>query len=678
MQPKPSQLSVGSLRRFDASGSLHSGVNKSFDADTAANHPVAVEEISDFLGPLPVGLCVASVPDARILWANDQFERIMGCAPISDATVESAPAAYRVYDRAGNPYPPERFPYSVVLRTRQPALADDAVVHRADGKKLFLRTYAQPVFDSAGELCQVSTAFVDITREVQAELERDSTSVQLRLALAHAPIVIWAVSREGRLTVAQGAGLQRLEAQFGPLLGRNVLEVFKHDPSGLQAVLERVFRGESFKTVVSVAGAMFDTWASPVYDAGGNIVGASGVSHDVRELKQLQSVAMQADRTRAVGVLAASVAHEINNPLTYMLPCCDYLASTITSLSRELERTPESIAGRIVPFAEQLAEDLSILRTGLQRIATIAGELRSFTHSAESPPEAVDPSAVVRSVLQLVGKEAAARAHLVVQLDARGLVTGHPSRLTQVVLNLLTNAMHSLSKLPKSASKITIRSLDVDEHVVLEVADSGVGIPESRREQIFEPFVTSKKQGEGTGLGLFVSRNIVQQYGGTLTAHASDDGGALFRVKLPHHRRSALTEPPATETSPLAPRSSVLIIDDEPDVGKALVRRLVACGHDAVWFPSVADAVANVGSPRFDVIFCDLMMAEIDGLPWHEYLAHEWPNVAQRVVVMTGGAFSPLAREFAIQNAERLVEKPFDVVAEVNQRRLASGSSARA
>lgn len=643
---------------------------KTFDAAGPTHHPVSVEEFSDVLGPLPVGLCVASVPDGRILWANDLFEQIMGRPPIPDASVEEAAGSYQVYDRSGNLYPPERFPYSIVLRTGKPAVADDAVIHRPDGKKVFVRTYAQPVFDSFGKLFQVSTAFVDITREVQAELERDRAAVQLRLALAHAPIVIWAVSREGFLTVAQGAGLQKLEAQFGPLLGRNVLEVFKHDQSGLQSVLERVYRGESFKTVVSVAGAMFDTWASPVYDASGEIVGASGVAHDVRELRQLQAAAMQADRTRAVGVLSASVAHEINNPLTYMLPCCDYLGSTIADLSEELERTPRPIATRLAPLAAQLSEDLAILRTGLQRIATIASDLRAFTHSAEAPAEPVDLSAVVRSVLQLIGKEVTVRTHLVLQLNATGTVMGHPSRLIQVVLNLLTNAMHSLSTLPRPASKITIRSEDAGDFVVLEIADSGLGIPEALREQIFEPFVTSKKQGEGTGLGLFVSRNIAQQHGGTLTAHASEDGGALFRLSLHRHQASAPETASPSEVRSVTACASVLIIDDEPDVGKALVRRLNACGHDAVWFPNVVEAVRQVQSPQFDIIFCDLMMAEVDGQPWHQFLSKKWPHVASRVVVMTGGAFSPLARDFAIQNAERLVEKPFDVVAEVNQRRL--------
>lgn len=664
-----SRQKVACERQLETSSCSQRDDHKSFDAVTAPNQPVAVEEFSDVLGPLPVGLCVASVPDARILWANELFEQIMGRPPIPDASVEEASGSYQVYDRAGNLYPPERFPYSIVLRTGKPAVADDAVIHRPDGKKVFVRTYAQPVFDSSGKLFQVSTAFVDITREVQAELERDRAAVQLRLALSHAPIVIWAVSREGCLTVAQGAGLQKLEAQFGPLLGRNVLDVFKHDKSGLQGVLERVFRGESFKTVVSVSGAMFDTWASPVYDATGQIVGASGVAHDVRELRQLQAAAMQADRTRAVGVLSASVAHEINNPLTYMLPCCDYLASTLGVLSAELEHTPEPAAGRLVPLAEQLSEDLAVLRTGLQRIAAIASDLRAFTHSAEAAPEPVDLSAVVRSVLQLIGKELTMRTHLVLQLNAEGMVLGHPSRLIQVVLNLLTNAMHALSTLPRAASKITIRSADVGESVVLEVSDSGVGIPEGQREQIFEPFVTSKKQGEGTGLGLFVSRNIAQQHGGTLTAHRSEEGGALFRLRLGRHQPSRTVPTSASESARPQASSSVLIIDDEPDVGRALVRRLNACGHTAVWFPNVVEAVALVQSPSFDVIFCDLMMADVDGLPWYHYLSQKWPDVASKIVVMTGGAFSPLARDFALANAKRLVEKPFDIVAEVNQRR---------
>lgn len=616
----------------------------------------------------PIAMCIASVPDGRVLWANHLFEEILGRPPIAGTTIQDAAWSYQIYDRTGRLYPADQMPFSRVIRSGKPAVVDDAVVHRHDGLRIYVRSYAQPVFDSFGRLSQVSTAFVDISREVQAEQERDRTAVQLKLALEHAPIVLWAVSREGDITLAQGAGLAAIESQVGSLVGRNVFATFEKEQAMFREVLDRAFRGESFNTVIHVADAVFDTWVSPVFAANGAITGARGVCHDVRELRRLEALAVQADRTRGVGVLSASVAHEINNPLTYMLPCCSYIAAALDQLSTELGHSSEPSVQKLLPLAEQISDDLTILRTGLHRIATIASDLRTFTRAGDEPPEAVDLSAVVHSVLQLIGKEVSVRTNLVLELNATAPVLGNASRLIQVVLNLVTNAMHSLGDLPRAASQLTIRTQDLDGQVVLDVADSGAGVPFEQRERIFEPFVTSKRAGEGSGLGLYVSRNIVQQHGGTLTVHDSDDGGALFRLRLARYRPPSSVPERYFDPKSLETPASVLIIDDEPDVGKALVRQLKAHGHDAAWFPNLVEAVTQVPNPRFDLIFCDLMMAEIDDVPWYKYLARKWPEMALRVVFMTGGAFSPLAREFAIQNAERLVEKPFDVVDEVYRR----------
>lgn len=379
---------------------------------------------------------------------------------------------------------------------------------------------------------------------------------------------------------------------------------------------------------------------------------------------------MQVNRTKAIGVLSASVAHEINNPLTYMLPCCDYVAMAVDQLLHGLEQVRDEGARALVPTVRQLAEDIAVLQGGMQRIATIANDLRSFAHTSDERAGAVDTAAVVRAVLQLIGKEAARRVYLSVSLGATMTAFGHPSRLIQVVLNLVANALHATARLPKCAAMIVIRTADDGERVRLEVLDSGHGVPPAQRDRIFEPFVTTKVSGDGSGLGLFVSRNIVEQHGGTLTVHEGELGGALFRVGLARYR-SRLEEALVSEQSGIeAVKASVLVVDDEPAVGAVLVRQLEKHRHKAIWLDGVAAAVSQVQLSEFDLVFCDLMMEDVEGKPWYEFLARAWPGVQRRLVVMTGGAFSPLAREFAIRNVDRLVEKPFDIAAEVSRRML--------
>lgn len=252
-----------------------------FDVGQVDEHASPVHELGEVVGPLPVGLCVATVPDGRVVWANSVFEEIIGRPPSPTVCLCDAASLYQVYDRSGRLYPAERFPYAVVLRTSAPATADDVVIHRPGGAKAFLRVYARPVFDVDGKLFRVSIAFVDVTQQVRAESEREHTGIQLKLALEHAPIIVWAVSLDGDVTTAQGAGLLGLESRGGRLIGKNLFQVFPNEQAAIRRILYRAFRGDSFKTVGRLAGTTLDTWVGPSYGASGDVVGANGVSQDI-------------------------------------------------------------------------------------------------------------------------------------------------------------------------------------------------------------------------------------------------------------------------------------------------------------------------------------------------------------------------------------------------------------
>jgi PAS domain S-box-containing protein len=639
-----------------------------------------VQDLTKLIGQLPIGVWVAAVPSGTAVFTNPAFRAILGVGATAGSQITDAPATYGIFDRCGNPYPAEELPFSRVVRTGQAVVVDDLVIHRPDGARVNVRAFAHPLFSETGELAHVSVVFIDITREVQAELERDQAAARMSFAVEHAPIVIWATDAAGIITLSHGAGLESLGVKSGELIGENVFDMYAAHPA-ISGYIRRALAGESLQYVVDLANAAFDTWLTPIRDAGGRVVGITGVSHDIRELRRLQGASAQTDRTAALGTLAASVAHEINNPLTYILSYAEQIDLGFDQLEQLCASPSADGAVPMLALLTTLREDFQTLRLGTERIAAITRELRTFNHPDDRAIGPVDARAAVLSVLQLVGTELEARARLSLDLRETAPMAGHPSRLVQVVLNLVMNAMQSLPLAPASENEIRIHTVTRKDQIVIEVADSGPGVPIADRDRIFEPFVTTKPLGEGTGLGLFVCRNIVRGYGGEVSVHDRAGGGALFRVTLPS---TAASSPARSSPSTVVPRpdagAHVLIVDDDAQIASAFASQLKRAGYRTSACASGAAGLHSVlASEDIDLVFCDLMMNGLTGMDLFALVQERAPDKLTKLVFMTGGACSPDARQFVLGHPEIVVEKPFDLIAETRARlaRVATSISSR-
>jgi signal transduction histidine kinase/CheY-like chemotaxis protein len=452
------------------------------------------------------------------------------------------------------------------------------------------------------------------------------------------------------------------------LVGQNLFELYKDHPA-IPSYLRRALSGESFWYTVEVRGAVYDTWVTPLTD-GGRVTGIVGVSNDVTHLRQLQANVIQNDRVIAMGTLAASVAHEINNPLTYMLGHLDLLSDCLVRLGQSTHDVAASAETQQTAVISTMRESLDLVRAGTRQIASITQELRTFSRPAVQTSR-VDVNAAVISVLKLVGKELESRARVEVDLADSPPARADMAQLVQVILNLVINAMQALPADHAHTSHIWISTAGQGDQVVIEVADNGPGVPPEDRDRVFEPFLTRKGVGEGSGLGLFVCRNIVNAWGGTVSVDERPGGGACFQVVLP---ADAGTAPARSESEPLRePVQSagpLLIIDDDPAVAAILVKQLERAG-----FRVLLEADADRGLGRLlsgqhgiELVYCDLMMKGTSGMDLAERLAVEAPAMLGRVVFMTGGAFTPRARDFRSAHADQCVDKPFDIVAETARR----------
>jgi PAS domain S-box-containing protein len=613
-----------------------------------------VSEIgASILDELPLGVWVGRVPDGAGMYANRAFRQILGRENVQESRIGDVPETYSVFTRAGQPFPVERLPFSQVVATGQAVVVEDLVIHRPDGGRVNLRAFGQPVRDAAGTLVQVIVAFIDITREVQAEEQRERTAHHLQFALDHAPVAIFSIDREGLITLSEGAGLKSLGVRSGQLVGQSVFDLYKDHPT-IPSYIRRGLAGEAFWYTVQVGDAVYDSWLAPLRNPSGEIVGVMGLSNDVSEQRQLEARVIEADRVRAMGMLAASVAHEINNPLSYVLSC--------------LRRVETNIQAADAP----VREDLSTAIGGVDRIAAITRDLRTFSRPGNTAVGPVDVEGAIHSVLRLVRKEVEARARLRLFLAADRPVLGNEARLSQVLTNLVMNAVQSLPSGRPESDEIEISARVAGDQVVIEVGDSGPGVPPRERERIFEPFVTTKPIGGGTGLGLFVCRNIVRWMGGEISVEDRPGGGALFRVTLP----AAPEPPPGARAVPPQPAldttlsgTRILVIDDDEIVANMIVAQLAAAGADADAERDPERAVKRLlDQEELDLVFCDLMMSGRTGMDIAAAMKTGKPERLPRIIFMTGGAFTPKAAAFVAANPACCVDKPFDAVEEARKR----------
>ena len=387
----------------------------------------------------------------------------------------------------------------------------------------------------------------------------------------------------------------------------------------------RLIRRDGTIAVIEAEALMLDFDGHPA-----NVV----IAHEVTERRELFARVATADRLVSMGTLAAGVAHEINNPLAY-------LVSNLEVLAREL---PAHYAG---PIADA--------RDAADRVSSIVRDLRDLTRP-DDELRAVDVVPILASSIKMATNELRHRATLVTNYAPKlPHVRASPSRLGQVFLNLLVNAAHAMKESRGDLAEVRVRTSSHEDRVYIEIEDTGVGIPAENLGRVFDPFFTTKPLGVGIGLGLAISNQIITSIGGEISVTSEVGRGTTFRIAL----RAAPAEP-VVEPSVIAPEVArglrILLIDDEVAVGRA-VAMLLSPEHEVTPVTRASIALARLGAgEEFDVILCDLMMPELDGMELYARLS---PAYRDRIVFVTGGAFTPQARAFLAERGSAHLEKPF-------------------
>ncbi|MGE0546303.1 MAG: response regulator [Kofleriaceae bacterium] len=562
----------------------------------------------------------------------------------------SAPAALSVVKESGLD-----IPFIIISGTIGEEIAVDALKSGAHDFMVKNRlARLRPAIDR--ELREVESR----RRSAEAEQQQRNAEARFRAIMETAPDGVVSADKDGRINYVNPAGEAMFRYGANELMGAPLTKLMPeryHQTHRLE--FERWLGETSARSpgTVELVGLRKDgtefqmdlsvgTWSN---NGGKNF---AGIVRDVTDRKKVEAQLLVADRMVSIGTLAAGVAHEINNPLAAVMANLDLAQRDVNELAKQM-----GVSG---PLAT-LQEEINDARDAAERVRHIVRDLRIFSRGEQEKRGAVDVERVLESTIRMAWNEIRHRARLVKDYGKVGPVEASESRLGQVFLNIVVNAAQAMPEGQADKNEIRVITSEDKKRVYVEVADTGQGIPPEIMRRLFTPFVTTKPIGTGTGLGLSICHRIISELGGEITVSSEVGKGTTFRISLPHAKSSAeIPKIVETSTTKATRRGNILVIDDEPMLAKA-VQRALSAEHDVTTFHNAQDALRKIlDGARFDVILCDLMMPEMTGMDFHTELRKVAADQADKVIFLTGGAFTPRARQFLDEIANQRVEKPFE------------------
>ncbi len=470
-----------------------------------------------------------------------------------------------------------------------------------------LTEYEQALADSRAELQEVLTAIPDHVWLVDDSGEVVNPRPQIHSALSEALIE---------------AGGVRAQAQKARIEGR--IRLWEFD-------------------VPSADGVMLYEGRCVPHGTRGCVV----LVRDITELRDIQQQLNLSERMASVGVMAAGVAHEVNNPMTFVIANVDH---ALQSLSGDYE--PGAV--------EEALEALREAKAGAARVSNIVRDLRTLANPHSEGRTACDINQAVDTALTMTANETRHRAEVVRTREDLPNLRAECSRIVQVFVNLLLNAAQAIEPGNAEENRIEISTRQTKGWIEVEICDTGAGISKKEMRKLFDPFFSTKQSAGGLGLGLSICRKIIDEHGGHIRVTSVEGAGTCIIVQLP----ASLAHPETLE-SPAPPevssgvRRSILIIDDEPDVGRA-IRRGLAQQHDVTLAQTGPEGLALMAGSHFDLVLCDLMMPQMSGMEVMNRIRATLPRYVDRVAFMTGGAFSEAGSQFLTELHAGYLEKPFD------------------
>ena len=531
-----------------------------------------------------------------------------------------------------------------------------------DGQTRWIYALGASARNAQGEWTAVHGIHIDITERKRAEEELAETRRQLDLAVDGAKLGIWTVDPESGATwySDRSRAIHGLEKDI-PLDAR-MLKAYIH-PDDWALVLDsyrKGFPGDSIELEHRVVWPNGEIrWVQSIGTAlrgpDGRVDTVSGIHLDITdrkhgeaELARSREALLQSEKLAALGALLAGVSHELNNPLA--------------AIVGQAEMLKEDAKG--TAFEERARK----IGAAAERCARIVQTFLGMARQRETSSAPVNMNDLIASALELT-EYGLRTAGIAVQVNfGTGLppIEGDRDQLHQVLVNLIVNAQQAMEKGEAFEKVLTIRtSVNQAGHILIDIADTGPGIPDAMRHRIFEPFFTTKRAsaGAGTGIGLSFSQGIVEAHRGTIRVEPSKRG-AHFRIELPAAPGApAPVVDPREEIAilpdPVPARRRALVVEDEPDVAETLKELIEREGYEVTLAANGTEAFFALDHGEFDLLFSDLRMPLLSGPELFERLREIRPELVKRMAFVSGDTMGDSMGEFLKEAGRPILEKPF-------------------
>jgi len=502
-------------------------------------------------------------------------------------------------------------------------------------------------------------AIRDITERKQAEETLRQSEERYRTILEDMQDNYFELDVAGNYTFVNDASCRAMGYSREEMMGMSHRDLMlEEDAKAVYQDFNRMYRtgesikGMSYRFIQKDGSTGFgELSASLLRNHEGEVIGFRGVGRDVtervqteRERKELEQRAQLSSRLASVGEMASGIAHEINNPLTGVIGFAELLAQS-----------------KDIP--EDMREGVEVICEGAQRVAGIVKRLLTFARQTKSQREYVSINELIGTTLALRTYElATSNIAVTTCLDPNLPPTiadgGH---LQQVFLNLIINAEREIKLARGGGGNLLIQTETVDGTVRVSVKDDGPGIAKKNLQRVFDPFFTTRKAGQGTGLGLSVCYGIVLEHGGTMYVESQLHKGATFVVELPvvtEPGQMTLPEPVVEETQAVL-EARILVVDDEPTVRRFLSKVLTDEGHEVQTVANADDALEEIENESYSLILLDIKMPGTSGTDLYKRFQETAPSLAKRIVFITGDVIAADTIDFLSQTKAPYIAKPF-------------------
>ena len=625
--------------------------------------------LESILATSVAGILVVTTEN-RVIYLNPAAETALGVTRDQMVGGIGPPPGWRLLTTEGDPLPPEQWPSRRVMATGEPVRNAVLTVAAPTGERRLLSVNGAPLRDPAGRITEIVLSISDITLQRSAQRAIEEREEQLERITNAMPGVVYQfvtdAAGKGRFVFVSararellGVSAEEILADTGAL--RNVIA--PDDWTAMAATFRAAARsGEPWTYDFSVAQAgerprLLRAIASGAPGREPGSVSWIGVAVDITAQKRLEQELRQSQKMDSLGRLAGGVAHDFNNLLTVIRGYADVLSGELSAEDPRLAEVRE-------------------IRRAADRATSLTRQLLAMSRRQVLVPREVDLNVLVQEMERMLRRVIGEDIRIVTQPGRElGWVRADPGQLEQVLLNLAVNARDAMpagGTLTIGTSRLELPHEDEDcnpsgvppgDYVVLQVADTGVGMTLEVLNKVFEPFFTTKPVGEGTGLGLSTVYGIVQQSSGFVAVESEPGIGTSFRIFLPRvgQRGGAASDvaPEPADAGDAGRRARILLVEDDDGVRQLTARMLRQYGYDILVATDGTEALAMLASglQGVDAVVTDVVMPGMSGAELIGQLRARWPDLP--VLFLSGYTGDEVKGELKPGSRQAFLQKPF-------------------